>query len=52
VIKSRKMMWVERVAPMGEKKFLQNFGWNAGRKHDLEDVRLDGRILLKRIVRQ
>jgi len=52
VIKSRRLIWGGHVARMGEREAhsLQGFGGEIRRKKDnLEDLRVDGRIILKNI---
>ena len=52
VIKSRKLRWVGHVARMGRGEVYTGFWWGNLRKRDhLEDPGVDGRIILRRILR-
>jgi hypothetical protein len=48
VIKSRRMGWVGQMARMGERRCVQGFGGENLREREyLEDITIDGRIILK-----
>jgi len=53
VIKYKRMKGAEHVAHMGERRGVYGFWWGNLRERDhLEDTRIDGRILLRWILRK
>jgi hypothetical protein len=53
VIKSRRMRWTGHVAGMGREEVHTGFGWRNLRERDhLEDAGVDGRIILRWILRK
>ena len=53
VIKPRRMRWAWHVARMGRGEVHTGFCWgNLGERDHLEDLGVDGRILLRRIFRK
>jgi hypothetical protein len=52
MVKFRRMRWVGHVAGMGQEKYIQGFGGELRERDHLEDVGVDGRIILKWIFKK
>ena len=52
MVKFRRMRWVGHVASMGHEKYIQGFGGELRERDHLEDVSVDGRIILKWIFKK